>query len=256
MPPETDQPHEDSAGIPFTGRHFHDNPGAGDDGTAPPRVLEAIRRFRLREVGAPEVVAALHDARLLVPLVAVRGEEGVGAHGQLVDKTQELSIVTVEGPDGRSVLPGFTSVAAMQAWDGSARPIPIDAPRVALAAASEGTPLVVIDPGSETEFAVRRPALRPLATGESWTPSFEDPEVLAAFEAAAAGREELLAVGVGAGDPDARLRGPELLVLLTLRPGLGEEELAALVGELQGRWSADPVIAERVDSIGVRVQAA
>lgn len=260
MPPEPDPPHEDSAGIPFTGRRFHDNPGAGDDGMAPPRVLEAIRRFRMREVDAPEVVAALHDARLLVPLVAVRGagpddRRGVGAHGQLVDKTQELSIVTVEGPDGRSVLPGFTSVAAMQAWDASARPIPIDAPRVALAAASEGTPLVVIDPGSETEFAVRRPALRSLATGEPWTPSFEDAAVLAAFEASAAGRDELLAVGVGAGDPDARLRGPELLVLLTLRPGLGEEELAVLVAELQRRWSADPIIAERVDSIGVRVQA-
>ncbi|GAA2083693.1 hypothetical protein GCM10009840_20430 [Pseudolysinimonas kribbensis] len=247
--------HEDSAGIPFTGRRFHDNAGAGDDGTAPPRVLEAIRRFRMREVGAPEVVAAVHSARLLVPLVAVRGDEGVGARGRLVDKTQELSIVTVEGPDGRSVLPGFTSVAAMQAWDASARPIPIDAPRVALAAASEGTPLIVIDPGSATEFAVRRPALRPLATGEPWTPSFEDPDVLAAFQASAAGRDELLGVAVGAGDPDARLLGPELLVLLTLRPGLGEEELAVLVGELQRRWSAHPVIAERVDSIGVRVQA-
>jgi hypothetical protein len=256
MPPDPDPRREDSAGIPFAGRHFHENPGAGDDGTAPPRVLEAIRRFRMREVGAPEVVAALHDARLLVPLVAVRGDEGVGAHGQLVDKTQELSIVTVEGPDGRSVLPAFTSVAAMQAWDASARPIPIEAPRVALAAASEGTPLVVVDPGSETEFAVRRPALRALATGEPWTPSFEDREVLAAVEASAAGRAELLAAGVGPGDPDARLQGPELLVLLTLRPGLDEEELAALVGELQRRWSADPVIAERVDSIGVRVQAA
>jgi hypothetical protein len=143
----------------------------------------------------------------------------------------------------------------MQAWDASARPIPIEAARVALAAASEGTPLVVIDPGSETEFAVRRPALRALATGEPWMPSFDDPDVLAAFEASAAGRGELLAVGVGAGDPDARLQGPELLVLLTLRPGLGEEELVALVGALQQRWSADPVIAERVDSIGVRVQA-
>ena len=246
-------PLADSAGVPFEGRQFHENPGAGDDGTAPPMVLEAIRRFRAREVGGPEVVAALHGARLLVPLVAVRGDEGVGAQGQLVDKTQELSIVTVEGPDGRAVLPAFTSVAAMQAWDGSARPIPIEASRVALAAASEGTPLVVVDPGSETEFVVRRPALRALATGEPWRPSFEDPAVLAAVQASAEAHPEIVAVGLGPGDPDARLSGPELMVGLGLQPGLDADALGAIVREVQQRWSIDPVIAERVDSIGVRV---
>jgi len=246
-------PSSDSAGVPFAGRRFHENPGAGDDGAASPRVLEAIRRFRAREVGGPEVVDALHGSRLLVPLVAVRGDEGVGAHGQTVDKTQELSIVTVEGPDGRAVLPAFTSVAAMQTWDGSARPIPIEAPRVALAAAAEGTPLVVVDPGSDTEFVVRRPALRSLATGERWTPSFEDPEVLAAVESSVEAHPDIVAVGIGPGDPDARLRGPELLVGLGIRPGLDPEGLGVVVRALQERWASDPVIAERVDSIGVRV---
>jgi hypothetical protein len=253
MSPRAEPPFADSAGVPFEGRRFHENAGAADDGTAPPKVLEAIRRFRAREVGGPEVVEALHEARLLVPLVAVRGDEGVGAHGQLVDKTQELSIVTVEGPDGRAVLPAFTSVAAMQTWDGSARPIPIEASRVALAAASEGTPLVVVDPGSETEFAVRRTALRALATGERWLPSFEDPDVLGAFEVSAEAHPEIVAVGIGPGDPDARLSGPELMVGLGLQPGLDPDGLGTIVRDLQQRWSADPVIAERVDSIGVRV---
>lgn len=246
-------PRADSAGVPFAGRRFQKNPGAGDDGTAPPQVLEAIRRFRAREVGASDVVAALHDARLLVPLVAVRGDEGVGPHGQLVDTTQELSIVTLEGPDGRAALPAFTSVAAMQAWDASARPIPIEAARVALAAAAEGTPLVVVDPGSATEFAIRRPALRGMATGEPWTPSFDDPDVLGAFQASAEAHPEIVAVGIGPGDPDARLGGPELLVDLGLRPGLDPDGLGVIVRELQQRWASDPVIAERVDSIGVRV---
>jgi hypothetical protein len=247
---------EDSAGVPFAGRRFHENPGASDDGTAPAGVLEAIRRFRAREIGAPEVIAALHVARLLVPLVAVRGDEGVGTDGRLVDKTQELSIVTVEGPDGRAVLPAFTSVAAMQAWDAAARPIPIEAPRVALAAASEGTPLVVVDAGSDTEFAVRRPALRALATGEPWIPAVGDPAVLAAFEETSTGEDGVVAIGVAPGDPDARLAGPELLVRLSLRPGLREDVLAEVLGRLQARWAAHLVIAERVDSIGVRLEAA
>jgi hypothetical protein len=244
-------PEADSAGVPFAGRRFHENPGAGDDGTADPAVLEAIRRFRLRELGAGEVVAALHGARLLVPLVAVRGDEGVGAHGQLVDKTQELSIVTVRGPDGRSVLPAFTSVAAMQAWDPASRPIPIEAPRVALAAAAEGTPLIVVDPGSETEFAVRRPALRALATGEAWTPSYEDPAVERAFARTAVAVAGLRSIALVEGDPGARLAGPELRVAVRFDPGAAEAGLAIL----QDRWRTDPVIAERVDSLGVVVEA-
>ena len=178
-----DRPAADSAGVPFEGRSFHENPGAGDDGSAPPRLLEALKRFRAHEVGAAEVVAALHGARLLIPLVAVRGAEGVGTHGQLVDKTQELSIVTVAGPDGRNVLPAFTSVAALTVWDAAARPIPIDAARVALAAASEGTPLIVLDPGSPTEFAIRAPAFEAVATGAVWTPSYADEAVLDALDA-------------------------------------------------------------------------
>jgi hypothetical protein len=246
-------PTADSAGVPFEGRAFHENPGAGDDGSARPRLLETLRRFRARELGAAEVVAALHGERLLIPLIAVRGEEGVGARGRLVDKTQELSIVTVAGPDGRNVLPAFTSVAALQTWDGTARPIPIEAARVALAAASEGTPLIVIDAASPTEFAVRAPAFEAMATGVAWVPSFEDESVLEAFLAAGAGEEALRAIQLAPGDPDARLAGPELLVQLSVRAGLERDELDALLGRLQRAWAADPVIAARVDSIGVRL---
>lgn len=244
-------PLADSAGVPFEGRRFHENPGAGDDGTAPPAVLEAISRFRARELGAAGVVAALHEVRLLVPLVTVRGHDGVGAHGQLVDKTQELSIVTVRAPDGRPALPAFTSVAAMQAWDPASRPIPIEAPRIALAAASEGTPLVVVDPGSATEFAVRRPALRALATGEAWTPCVDDPEVERAFLRACEGVAGLGSIALVDGDPDARLSGPELRVVVRFAPGAAEAGLAIL----QERWTSDAVIAERVDSLGVVVEA-
>jgi hypothetical protein len=238
----------DSAGVPWQGRHFEPNQAADDDGSPDPRLIEAIRRFRAADASVADVVRAAHDARLLVPLVSALGDEGVGPHGLAVDKTQELSLVTVAAPDGRTVLPAFTSVAALGLWNPDARPIPVAAARVALAAAAEQTPLVVLDPGSETEFVIRRPALRALATGESWVPSFDDAAVLEAFLECADG-EPVRAVQLAPGDPDARLVAPELVVQLAI-----EGDADAVVQRLAARWSEHPVIVERVDSIAVRVE--
>jgi hypothetical protein len=244
----------DSAGVPWEGRAFHENPDAADDGAAPERVIEAIRRFRAHEVGVAEVVEALHHARLLLPLLATRGDEGVGAHGQIVDKTQELALVTAAGPDGRPVLPAFTSTETLRDWNATARPIPIGVPRIALAVAAEGTPLIVVDPGSTTQFVLRRPSFRALATGEPWVPCFEDHAVLDAFLTSSGGEPDLVAVQLAPGDPDARLAGAELLVQLSVRDGLEKSELDAMVARLGERWAADELIADRVDSIGVVVE--
>ena len=245
----------DSAGVPFAGRAFHANQSAQDDGSAPPAVMAAIAGFRSGGLGIADVVVALHGERLLVPLVAVRGDDGVGAHGQLVDKTQELSIVTVAGPDGRAVLPAFTSADAMRAWDPLARPIPIEASRIALASAQEGTQLIIIDPASPTEIGIRRPAFRALATGDVWVPALEDPGVLEAFRAPTAGEPKVQGLRLVAGDPDARLVAPEVVVLLTVVEGLERNELDALIARVGAAWAGDPTILDRVDSLTVRIDS-
>lgn len=246
----------DSAGVPWKGRRLEHGSGSDDDGSAPEELLEAIRRFRVGELGESDVVEVLRDARLLIPLVAVAGEVGTNDQGTTVDKSQELSIVTVEGPDGRSVLPAFTSVDAMALWNARARPVPATASRVALAAASENTDLVVIDPTSPTEFVVRRPALWALAQSRSWRPSYLDTEVLSAFMDAAELESAVAAVQLAPGDPGARLAGPELIVQLSLVPGLDQHELEAVVQRLQSRWAADEVIAARVDSLVLQLVSA
>jgi hypothetical protein len=245
----------DSAGVPWEGRSFHANESADDDGSADPRLVEAVRRFQARDLGMPEVVAALGSARLLVPLVTDRGEEGVGAHGQLVDKTQELALVTVEGPDGRTVLPVFSSVETMRVWNPVARPIPVAAPRAALAAAADGAGAIVLDPASPTEFALRRTGFESLATGVAFVPCFADEAVLQAFLETSAGESVVRALQLAPGDPDARLAGAELVVQLTLEPGLTREDLDALLGRLSAAWAASALIAERVDSISVRLES-
>jgi hypothetical protein len=246
----------DSAGVPWAGRRFESNASADDDGSAPEELESAIRGFRSGTVDAVEVIEAVRRSRLLMPLVAELGESGVSPHGHLVDKSQELSIVRVAGPDGRVVQPAFLSVQSMAAWNQAARPVPAAGPRVALAAADEGTDIVVLDPTSATEFAIRRPALWALAQGETWLPPVDDPRVVRAVEESVQGEPAIETVTLEPGDPECRLAGPEVVIRLALRPGLAREELDALLSRLAARWERDETIARSIDSMAVRVARA
>jgi hypothetical protein len=254
----------DSAGQPWAGRSLEHTEFADDDGLAPPALTDALRRFAARETGEEAVVDALRSVRLLIPLVTALGGEAdqpggmpehLGAHGLRIDKTQELSIITVAGPDGRAVLPVFSSAAALRSWNKDARPVPADAVRVALAAAQESTDLVVLDPTLDTEFVVRRPALWAIAQNEPWTPSYASRQVAAAFEDSILSELAALSVTLAAGDPHARLAGPELLVRLELADGLSRADLDATLARLAARWSANDVIATGVDSLRVQIVA-
>jgi len=244
----------DSAGQPWAGRSFQPNPRADDDGTADPGLLAALVAFRAGESGQASVIAALRDVRLLVPLLAEAGEVGLTPEGRVVDKTQELSLVTVQAPSGGPAIPAFTSVAAMGQWNAGARPVPVESARVALAAGAESA-VVVIDAAGPTEFGLQRSALAAVATGTDWVPPWSDDEVLAAF-ASCLVEPEIVAADVLPGDPEARLHGPEVLVRLALRPGLDRAQLDALLGRVQQRWAAAEVLAARVGAYAISLVAA
>lgn len=251
----------DSAGVPWAGRSFTSNAHADDDGRAPEGLVAALARFHSGDGGQGDVVAEFGRSRLLIPLLAELGDSstapttGLGAHGLTVDTSQELSIVTVEGPDGRRVLPVFSSVEAMSRWNPLARPVPADGVRVALAAADDGTDLVVLDPGSAAEFVLRRPAVWAVAQSQPWHPSFDSAEVDAAFQRSIATELAVLGVELSPGDPEARLAGPELVVRLALVGGLTKVDLDAVLQRLAARWAADDAIATLVDSLTVRLAA-
>lgn len=251
MSPATN--HGDSAGVPWEGRRFEPNPNAGDDGSADPALDAALRGFRDGSASQIAIIEALRTARVLIPLVAEKGDEGVGPTGLTVDKTQELSIVTVAAPDGRTVLPIFSSVQAMQTWDPLARPIPVAGVRAALSAASDQTDLLVVDPTAETEYVVRRPAVWALAQDQAWVPAPESPEVFQALQDSVATELSVIDLTVESGDPEARLRGPELVVTLELADGLSKEQLDAVLQRLAQRWAADDRIAVLVDSLTVKL---
>ena len=161
--------------------------------------------------------------------------------------------VTVAAPDGRKVLPVFTSVTALQTWDAMARPVPADGRRTALAAASEDTELIVIDPASETEFVLRRPAVWAIAQGEAWEPAHTSPTIFTGLQESISGELAVLDLAVESGDPTGRLRGPELVVHLQLMSGLEQDELDAVLARIARRWAADDRIAVLVDSLTVKL---
>lgn len=248
-------PAADSAGTRWVGRSFEANAWAGDDGTAPAGFVDAVAALQAGRGGADAVLDTLREARLLVPLVADLAEAATTDGNRVHDKRAELALPTVSGPDGRPVLPAFSSAAAMAAWRPGARPVPAPARQVALGAAADGTELVVIDPGSRTVFGLRRSAVEALARSLPWIPPWQDPEVRGAVRTAAEAQPEVVAARVGAGDPLCSLEQAELVVTLVLSEPLGREALAEVLERIRTRWAADAVVAWRVDSVAVRFEA-
>lgn len=271
----------DSAGFPWEGRSFshHDTAFAGDDGTAPPAYLAAVQQVRAAAAayfkasaerdpaqisgsisalaGAQrEALLALQEVRVLIPLLTVAGDIGVTPEGKTVEKTQELSIVTVAAPDGRKVMPVFSSTAAMQRWDPTARPIPVPLPQALLAAAEEQTELVIIDPGTtETEFGLRHNQFAVVAAAADFTPSWADPEIAALAAAELTADELVRLVALLPADPEMRLLTPETELVLGIVSGLPTAQMQAAANQAAQKWQNHPQLAASVDSLKLRVVA-
>jgi hypothetical protein len=260
-------PAADSAGQPFAGRSFSPNPFAGDNGERSPALAEALEDFGTviqtpsdvrssAELGVAwvAVVDALRTSRLLTPLIAEAGDFGVTDSGAVVEKTQELSVVHVKGPDGRPVSPVFSDVASLSKWNARARPVPVEGQRAALAAAADGLDLMVLDPTTPHSVVFRRSALKALATGEAYIPPWRDASVQ---EQISLGLE--LAGGlvvkhkVIAGDPSQTLSGPEVLVAVGVLPGVDPDELRDALARVSQAWSDNALVVASCDGIGIKV---
>jgi len=243
----------DSAGVPWEGRELEENRFAGDDGSAPKEFLNAIAGFRTGVKSQADVVDAIRSSRLLVPLLAKLGESEIGTNGLKVDKSAELSIVTVKAPDDQEALVVFSSVAAMQRWNPSARPVPTDAIRVCLAAASQLSTRVVIDPGSETQFVIRRPAIARIAQSLDWQPAELNPVVQKVVAESISGEQAVSEFELQSLDPEARLAGAELEVAIRLFHGSSPQEVRELLERVSKRWSQSEEFAQAVDSVSIKL---
>jgi hypothetical protein len=243
----------DSAGTPWQGREFDVNTFAGDDGSAPQALIEVLEKFRKQEALAEDVVDVIRESRLLIPLLANLGDSEEGAHGHKVDKSAELSIVTVGTPDDQNGLPVFSSVAAMQRWNPLARPVPADSRRVALAAAAEENTRVILDPENETEFAIRRPAIAAIAQGLTWVHPARNLKVFEELKSIVEQFGHFLKLELQDCDPQSRLHSAELLLEMTLSPGLSQEQVNELMQGFAMKLGESELIAEHVDSLRVKL---
>ena len=262
----------DSAGRPWAGRSLAGDDGKihnfeDDDGTADAGYVAAVGALRRGTGDEAEVVAALATARVFIPIVAQLAEEVETDHGLHADKQADMALVTLKAADGRTALPAFTSAAALAAWHPEARPVAVYAARAALSAVAEGAELLVLDPGADVTFVVRRPGVWALAKQHGWTPSYNDPELAGEMARAASGfaairRIELLpGRGVAVRAADGAVvpgggAGPELQVVLYLEDGLDAAGVQELVAGLQAEWTRNVLFGERVDSLEIKLRRA
>lgn len=238
----------DSAGVPWEGRSFGDNPFANDDGRTPEVLVPILAD---KPVDKTALTNSLNGVRLLIPLIAELGEGEIGPNGLLVEKSADLAIVAVSTPDKQTAIPAFTSVEQMQLWNETARPVPVAAERVCLAAASEGHTRVIINPAGE-QVALRRTQLAAIAQGETWELPHKSSFVRDRVLGATRKHGMISSVDLFDGDPESKLVAAELTIQLGFKPGLDAESLKVILLALAEDLQV-PEFLEQVDSFGFRL---
>jgi hypothetical protein len=111
-----------------------------------------------------DVLAALREARLLVPVVAVLGEMEIDEHGRAHDKTADMATVLITGADGRQAFLAFSGLDTLQHWQADARPVAVTARDAARAAIQDGAAAIVLDLTGPVLFPIEGDDLVALAS--------------------------------------------------------------------------------------------
>ncbi len=143
------------------------DPGfAGDAGEVQAPVAQALAAYAADPHGSyARVLAALQEARLLVPVVALLGEVEHDEQGLAHDKTSDMAAVLLRGNDGRLALLAFTGNEPLAAWNPEARPVPVAARVAAQSALQEGAAALVVDVAGPTTVVLEGEDLHGLARG-------------------------------------------------------------------------------------------
>jgi hypothetical protein len=178
------------------------DPGfSDDDGSADPALSAALTSYAEGKASDADVVAALHGARLLVPVVAVLGEAETGPDGLRREKSSDMAVPTIEAPDGRRALPAFTSTQALARWRPDARPVAVPLVQALQALAHEGADTLLIDLAGPVAYELTGAALRGAAAGPGRPDPLVDPAVRQALRAAVAAEPGVVRAHLTPGGP-------------------------------------------------------
>ncbi|MDP9805596.1 hypothetical protein J2S70_000178 [Trueperella bonasi] len=232
-------------------RRFAPNPYAHDDGAISIELARAFEQPESLRTGA--IVKAL--GRVLVPVLphAHPGREADGSVAVHVAPERDPlacggeDLVTVEFPGGRKALPIFSSVDSLRAWNASARPVPVDVKRVAVAALRHGDGVLTLDEGSPAMTWLGRSATVALASGAGWTPPWRDREIIDRMaNAIDGGFPELERVKIEPG-PHGRA-----VVELHLDAHATRQAVMDIVHTVSAMMATDAYIKARLDVVEIR----
>ncbi|MEU8502455.1 SseB family protein [Streptomyces lavendulae] len=180
------------------------DPGfSDDDGTADPRLSAALAAWAADRAAEPQLLAALKEARLLVPVVAMLGEvETDPQTGLKREKTSDMAVPTLTAGDRRA-LPAFTSIASLALWDPAARPVAVPLHQALAAAAHEKADTIVLDLAGPVPYQLTGPALLALAEGRTDADPLAAPAVREAVRAAVGAEPAVLRAYLVAGGSGA-----------------------------------------------------
>ena len=121
-----------------------------------PALTAALAAYAADPAREPEVLAALAEARLLVPVVAELARRRPGRTVWCTTSPATWRPCSCAGSDGRLALLAFTGLEAMRRWNPDARPVPVPARTAALAAMQDGAEALLIDLAGPVRYLVHR----------------------------------------------------------------------------------------------------
>jgi hypothetical protein len=216
--------------VPQPSRPIPDPGFAGDTGGVDAALAAALEAAAADPGRRPEVLAALHGARVLAAVAAVATETAPAAGGLVTDKAAEIALALLDDGAGRRALPVFSSVATLARWDPQARPVPVEGPRAAAVAQAEGAQDLVLDVAGPAPVVLGEREVRALLRPGPTVPAYVDEELARVLGAVLGHEPGLTAAWIGpCRGVDARL---SLVVAAGQDPAAAARAVAGRLGAL------------------------
>jgi len=183
--------------VPKPYRRIPDPGFAGDTGGADPNLADALEAVAADPGRQPEVLAALHGARVLAAVGAVATETAPGAGVHLADKEADIALALLDDGAGRRALPVFSSVATLARWDPRSRPVPVEGSRAAAVAQAEGAQDLVVDLAGPVPVVLGEREVRALLRPMPTVPAYADRQLTRTLSAVLGHEPGLSAAWIG-----------------------------------------------------------